>query len=130
MSLSIPIKYNFSDYNIINQYIFSLVINGNNIPENLTFKNIEQNKYSHLIKLGNNIKLKDIKNYKVKISVISNNIINEYELEDDIEHNRKCSIHKNNNIFIEFTQNDNGITLCSCFYIGLDYNRLFVSPPN
>jgi len=125
MSLSIPIKYNFSDFNNITQYIFSLIIN-----DNLTFKNIEHNKYSHLIKLDNNIKLKNIKNYKVHMSIISNNTINDYELEGKIEHNGKCSIHKNNNIFIEFTQNDNGYALCTCFYTGLDYNKLFVSPPN
>jgi hypothetical protein len=125
MSLSIPIKYIFSDFHNINQYIFSLKIN-----DNLTFKNIEHNKYSHLIKLDNNIILKNIKNYKVQMSIVSNNTINDYELEGEIEHNGKCFIHKNNNIFIEFTQNDNGYALCTCFYTGLDYNKLFVSPPN
>jgi hypothetical protein len=121
-SLSIPIK------NIFPQYIFLLTINSNNL--NLIFKNIEFNKYSHLIKLNNNIKLKDIISYKIQISIISNNIINDFELEGDIDHNSNYSTHKNDNIFIEFTQNDNGYALCSCFYTGLDYNRLFVSPPN
>ena len=50
MSLSIPIKYNFSDFNNITQYLFILTIN-----DNLKFKNIENNKYSHLIKLNSNI---------------------------------------------------------------------------
>ena len=125
MSLSIPIKYNFSDFNNITQYIFLLTIN-----DNLKFKNIENNKYSHLIKLDNNIKLKDLKNYNINISVVTNNTVSEFQLEGDIEHNGKCSTHKNKNIYIEFTQNDNGYALCSCFYIGLDYNKLFVSPPN
>jgi len=131
---SIPIKYKnnnhgFSDFNNISQYIFSLTINSKNI-NNMIFKNIENNKYSHLIKLDNQIKLSDIESYKVSVKVLSSNIIFDFELEGEILHTQSSSTERNSDLYIEFTQNENGYTLCTCFYTGLDYNKLFVSPPN
>jgi hypothetical protein len=131
---SIPIKYKnnnhvFSDFNNISQYIFSLTINSKNI-NNIIFKNIENNKYSHLIKLDNQIKLSDIEFYKVSVKVLSSNIIFDFELEGKILHTQSSSTERNSDLYIEFTQNENGYALCTCFYTGLDYNKLFVSPPN
>ena len=39
-------------------------------------------------------------------------------------------VNSASNLYIEFSQNENGYTICTCFYTGLDYNKLFVSPPN
>lgn len=132
--LNIPIKYknnnySFSDFNNITRYIFILTINGEQI-NNLTFKNMENIKYSHLIKLDDKIKLNDIKTYKVQVSIIMNNMISDFELEGDIIHNQSNSTQQNRNLYIEFAQNENGYAICTCFYTGLDYNKLFVSPPN
>jgi hypothetical protein len=142
MVLDIPIKYKnnnndfyknnnygFPDFNNITRYIFILTINGEKI-NNLIFKNMEKIKYSHLIKLDDKIKLNDIKTYKIQVSIIANNIISDFELEGDIMHNQSNSTQNNRNLYIEFTQNENGYALCTCFYTGLDYNKLFVSPPN
>jgi hypothetical protein len=131
---SIPKKYKnnnygFSDFNNDSQYIFSLIINGKKI-NNMTFKNIEDTKYSHLIKLDNQIKLNDIEYYKVSVKILSNNITLDFELEGNIIHNQSNSTECNNNLYIEFSQNETGYAICSCFYTGLDYNKLFVSPPN
>jgi hypothetical protein len=131
---SIPIKYKnnfhgFSDFNNITQYIFSLIINGKQI-NNINFKNIENTKYSYLIKIDDQIKLDDIESYKVSVKVLNNNIISDFDLEGNIIHNHSCSTHSNNNLYIEFAQNEYGYTICTCFYTGLDYNKLFVSPPN
>lgn len=130
----IPKKYNnnfygFSDFKNISQYIFSLIINGNKI-NNINFKNIEDTKYSHLIKIEDQIKLHDIETYKVSVKILANNITSDFELEGNIIHNQSNSTQRDNNLYIEFTQNENGYTICSCFYTGLDYNKLFVSPPN
>jgi len=132
---SIPIKYKnnnhgFSDFNNnIFQYIFSLNINGSKI-NNINFKNIENKKYSHLIKLDDQIKLNDIESYNVSVKILSNNISYDFKLEGSIIHNNSYSSERANNLYIEFTQNENGYAFCSCFYTGLDYNKLFVSPPN
>ena len=121
--------YGFSDFNNVSRYVFSLCINGNKI-NNINFKNIEDCKYSHLIKINDQIKLHDIESYKVSVTVLASNITSSFELEGNIIHNQSCSTQRNNNLYIEFTQNENGYTFCSCFYTGLDYNKLFVSPPN
>jgi len=130
VSLNIPIKYNhnrFSDFNNITQYIFSLSIYG---KKKILFKKIEDTKYSHIIKLDDKIIFYEIEFYKVSVSILANNIKNDFELEGEIKHDQTSSTKKNNNLYIEFSQNENGYTLCSCFYTGLDYNKLFVSPPN
>ena len=121
--------YGFSDFNNISQYIFSLIINGNKI-NNINFKNIEDTKYSHLIKIDDQIKLHDIESYKVSVKILDNNITSDFELEGNITHNQSNSTQRNHNLYIEFTQNENGYAICSCVYTGLDYNKLFVSPPN
>jgi hypothetical protein len=35
-----------------------------------------------------------------------------------------------NQLYIEFTKNSSGYAMCSCFYTGLDQNKIFASPPN
>jgi len=128
----IPIKYKnnkFSDINNNSLYIFSLTINGDNI-NNINFKNIENNKYSHMIKLDNQINLSDIEFYKVSVKVLTNNITIESELNGIISHTQSSSTECNNNLYIEFTQNENGYAICTCFYTDLVHNKLFVSPPN
>jgi hypothetical protein len=131
ITLDIPIKrnnyYHFSDFNNSTQYIFLLNIYG---KKNISFKKIEDNKYSHIITLDDKIKLNNIESYKLSVYVSNNNIDTKFELEGDINHEQTSSTERNNNLYIEFSQNENGDALCTCFYTGLDYNKLFVSPPN
>ena len=133
-SINIPIKHknnyhSFSDFNNKSQYIFLLSIHGNNI-NNIIFKKIEDTKYSHIIKLDDKIKLNDIESYKVSVTVITDHISCDFELEGEIVHQQTSSMDRNSNLYIEFSQNENGYAICTCFYTGLDYNKLFVSPPN
>lgn len=131
----IPINYvqsqhGFSDSNNKNyQYLFELIINGESIGKKY-FRNLEDNKYSHLIKLNHRIKLSDIKNYKVSVSIYPSETASTYELGGDINQNESYSTQRDDNLYIEFTKNDNGFTMCSCFYVGLDHDKLFASPPN
>ena len=131
ITLDIPIKrnnnYYFSDFNNSTQYIFLLNIYG---AKNISFKKIEENKYSHIITIDDKIKLNNIESYKLSVYVSNNNINTNFELEGDINHTQTSSTERNNNLYIEFSQNERGDTLCTCFYTGLDYNKLFVSPPN
>lgn len=126
----IPNMYGFSDSNNdTTRYLFELVINGKTIGKKY-FRNFEDTKYSHLITLNHKIKLNDIQSYKVSVSIYSPDTNNIYELEGYINKNENCSTQKTNNLYIEFTKNDMGYSLCSCFYTGLDYNKIFASPPN
>ena len=121
--------YGFSDSNTnINKYIFELIIKGKNIGIQY-FKNIEDTKYSHLIKLKDNIKLSDINSYVATITIFANEEHINYELEGIINQSESNSTQKSHHMYIEFTKNDIGNTLCSCFYTGLDHNKIFASPP-
>jgi len=135
MTLPININYKRNSYgfsdpsNENNRYLFELIINGQIIGRKY-FGNLEDIKYSHLIKLNHKIKLTSIENYKVSVTIIpsDNNIL--YELEGNINQYESSSTQRSNSLYIEFTKNDIGYAMCSCFYTGLDYNKIFASPPN
>ena len=123
-------NYGYSDFNNnTNKYLFQLFIYGKNIGKKY-FRNLEDNKYSHLIDLYHKINLADIEFYKVSVSTFPSELPTIYNLNGKINQNESSSTQRNDNLYIEFTQNDNGFTICSCFYIGMDHNKIFVSPPN
>ena len=131
----IPIKYakscyGFSDSNNdTSRYLFELVINGQIIGKKY-FRNLEEIKYSHLIKLNHRIKLSDIRSYKASVSIYPSENLQTYELEGEINQDESSSTQRSENLYIEFTKNDIGYTMCSCFYTGMDQNKIFASPPN
>ncbi len=131
----IPINYaksyhGFSDSNNDkSRYLFKLIINGQTIGKKY-FSNLEETKYSHLIKLNHKIKLFDINTYKVTVSILPSEIPLIYELEGEINKEASSSSQRSDNLYIEFTKNDMDYTMCSCFYTGQDQNKIFASPPN
>jgi hypothetical protein len=131
----IPIKYaktthGFSDpNNETSRYLFELVINGQSIGKKY-FRNLEESKYSHLIKLNHKIQLAEINSYKASVSIYPADLPMTYELEGQINKDQSSSTQRSDNIYIEFTKNDMGFAICSCFYTGLDNNKIFASPPN
>lgn len=131
----IPIKYiknnhGFSDSNNdTNRYLFELIIKGKNIGKKY-FRNLENNKYSHLIKLEHHILLSSIDSYKASLKIYPSEIPISSEIEGSIHKELSSSTQSNDDLYIEFTQNDNGYALCSCFYVGLNDNKYFASPPN
>jgi hypothetical protein len=131
----IPIRYvktqhGFSDpNNETTRYLFELIINGETIGKKY-FRNLEENKYSHMIRLPHKIKLTDIRSYKACVSIHPSDLPLSYELEGQINQFESSSTQRSDNIYIEFTKNDMGYAMCSCFYIGLDQNKIFASPPN
>ena len=134
-TMPIPISYaksnhGFSDsHNDTSRYLFELIINGQSIGKKY-FSNIEETKYSHMITIKHKIKLSDIISYKASVSIYPSESIFSYELEGEIDQNHSSSTQRTDTLYIEFTQNDNGYALCSCFYTGLDMNKIFASPPN
>jgi hypothetical protein len=122
--------HGFSDSNNdILQYLFELIIQ-TKFGDIKYFRNLEDNKYSNLIKLEHKIKLNDIKSYKASLSLIPSKNSDICELEGDINQNESSSTNNKNNLYIEFTKNNSGYTLCSCFYTGMDQYQIFASPPN
>ena len=128
ISKPINISHNFGSSDNNNKFQFELYIYGKNIRQKY-FKKIENKNYSDLIKFSDNILLSDIDNYKIKLSVLNyNNVIEEYTIEDTINHNLLNNTHNNGTLYIEFTQNNNGYVLCNYIYFKL--NRMFITPPN
>lgn len=134
-AIPVPIKYTKSCYgfsdsnNDTSKYLFELVINGQTIGKKY-FRNLEDAKYSHLIKLNHKIKLSEIISYKASVSIYPSELVLPYELEGEINQTESSSTQRSDKLYIEFTKNDMGFTMCSCFYIGLDQNKIFASPPN
>jgi len=83
-----------------------------------------------MIRLPHKIKLGDIRSYKASVSIHPSEIPLTYELEGQINQLESSSTQRSDNIYIEFTKNDMGYAMCSCFYTGLDQNKIFASPPN
>ena len=131
----IPIRYakkthGFSDpNNETSRYLFELIINGQSIGKKY-FRNLEEIKYSHLIRLKHQIQLVEINSYKVAVSIYPAELPMTYELEGHISRDESSSTQRSDNLYIEFTKNDMGYAMCSCFYTGLDNNKIFASPPN
>lgn len=125
-SLPLPIhnKNNYGYDQPTNKYIFELYINDSNEK---CIKKIETKSHSKLIKFNEKFRYIDINTFKINISQVSNNNVIDYNLEGHINHELITCTKSNDNIFIEFTKNNNGFTLCSC---SLKNNNIFLSPPN
>ena len=101
----IPIKYakschGFSDSNNdTSRYLFELVINGQSFSKKY-FRNLEETKYSHLIKLNHKIKLSDIKSYKASVSIYPSEVPLTHELEGEINQTESSSTQRSDNLYI------------------------------
>jgi hypothetical protein len=134
-SIPIQIKYSkswhsFSDpNNQIQKYLFELKITlkSNEIRK---FTNLENDKYSTLIFLKHQIKFCDIKKFSISISKLPFESDFNYELSGLINHDQSAYSQKNDNIYIEFSQNSNGFTICNCTFVGMDFSKICISPPN
>jgi len=107
-------------------YIFDLSVVVTN--KRYSFQKIESNKYSNIIESENNISYNDILSFRLIITDLNNQ--NEYIMRGDINHHSNCFSQKDDNIYIEFYQDAHGKTVCTCYFIGINNNTIFVSPPN
>lgn len=128
----IPIKnLRYSFYDPVgpqNKYLFSLelVINDGSKKK---FNKLENNKYSHIIDINDMIDYKTINSFSINVMEIpfTSQI---YSMNGHIEHSLTNFTQKNNNFYIEFSQNNFGNVICTCYFIGIDFNTIFISPPN
>jgi len=134
-SLPIPIKYSkswhsFSDpNNQIIKYLFELRITLIS-DDKKVFRNLESNIHSNLIFLKHKIKFTDIKDFDIIVSKLPFDCSFNYELNGSINQDNTSYSQKNENIYIEFSQNSNGYTICNCSFVGNNFSNIYVSPPN
>jgi hypothetical protein len=138
-TLPIPIKYSkswhsFSDPNSqIQKFLFELkIISKSNTDEiySRVFRNLENDKHSNLIIIKDLIKFSEIQKFIISVSKLPFESEFNYELEGTINHNHSAYSQKNDNIYVEFSQNSNGFTICNCSFIGMDFSKICISPPN
>ena len=112
------------------QCIFDLTIKLKNVNQDINFKELLFSKYCNIISHSNKIKFNMIESYTLNITSKSHynrevySITNNFILSDDIH------IYKNDDIYIEFTQNNEGYINCCTYLKVLDDNRVFITPPN
>ena len=130
----IPINYTKSCYSSShpsapkNIYLFSLELKLNNGTIK-KFNKLENNKYSYIIDVEDEINYKDIKSFNINVIEIPFTS-QSYSMNGMINHDSTNFTQKDENFYIEFSQNNNGDAICTCYFIGVDFNTMFVSPPN
>ena len=139
-TLPIPIKYSkswhsFSDPNSqIQKFLFELKIITKSVDSDdfstKIFRNLENDKHSNLIIIKHLIKFSDIQKFIISVSKLPFESEFNYELEGNINHTHSSYSQKNENIYVEFSQNSNGFTICNCSFIGTDFSKICISPPN
>jgi len=134
-SKPIPINYTKSRYGFrappknTNNNIYELVIFNEN-KEIKYFKKIINNKYCKLIDFSDKILFSDIKKFTISITTTPYHDNNSLFMEGNVDHKLDSYTKNNSYIYIEFTQNSLGYTICNCYKILTDNNKIFVSPPN
>jgi len=108
-----------------NIYCFNLKIITNNTKEK-QFSCYNTKKYANLIKTSHKIEFDDIKAFEVTLSYGDNS----FYLKGNINNTLSSYIEKNDNLFIEFSQDSFGNTICSCYLLNKNINNLCISPPN
>lgn len=134
-SKPMPIKYSNSLYSFsdpgfpLKKYIFELVVyffDGSS----KTFFKIENKQSSSIISLEDEIEYKNITNFKINISQIPIDEDNIYYMEGNIDHSYSFYNQNDDILYIEFSKNDIGNTICSCHFIDMNFNSICASPPN
>ena len=122
--------HSFSNpHNQIQNYLFELNIIMNN-NEQRKFIKLESDKHSNLIFVKDQIKYNNIKTFVIYVKKIPDEYFSNYEMLGNINKDQSYFTKKDENLFIEFSQNSNGFTICNCSFIGIDFNKICVSPPN
>lgn len=133
-SKPIPINYSKSCYSFSdpsapkNKYLFSLElkVKDGSIKK---FNKLENNKYSYIIDVEDDITYDNITNFSINVIEIPFNS-QSYSMNGLIDHSSTNFTQKDDNFYIEFSQNNTGVAICTCYFIGVDFNTMFVSPPN
>ena len=130
----IPITYTKSYHgfseppNSNNRYLFCLEL-GMSDKSIKNFNKIENKKYSYIVEIDDNIKFQQIESFNIYVSEIPF-VGNNYSMFGKIDHDYSTFTQKDENFYIEFSTNNNKDTICTCYFTGVDFDTMFVSPPN
>jgi hypothetical protein len=131
--IPIPIKYSKSWHSFSNpnnqtqNYLFELIIDLNNKDKKI-FIGLESDKHCRLINTKDQIKFDEIKTFRIIVKKIPEEM--NYQMEGKITPEQSFYTQYNENLFIEFSQNSNGYTICNCSFVGSDFFKICASPPN
>ena len=131
MSFPININYEMGKHkNIIKniKYEYKLLLCGETLGI-LCIENETNSKYINLIEPSDKIKLNDIDNFSLNIELNSFDFSYECNIDGIINKENQTSTFINDDIYVEFSSNQNGLTIASCCYKGNDKEKLFISPP-
>jgi hypothetical protein len=111
------------------KYFFDLTINPNSNNKKIFIK-LENGKHTELIEVNDRIKYSDIKDFKLLVTKFPYDTTFNYELKGTINQEQSSYIQRENEIYIEFSQNSAGLTFCRSSFIGFDFSKMCISPPN
>ena len=132
--IQIPKKYVKSNYSFnappsdFTKMLFELEIKINDKIK--TFRNFEESKWTNFININDKILYKELGDFKVSITKIPSVENSTQTFKNKINKNQNSYSTKENDIYIEFTKNDIGYTICNCYYVGINFTDMFISPPN
>ena len=130
MSSIKPINIIFRDdnNNDFTQYIYelTLIMKDNNKK---IFKEICNMKHCKIITFSEMIPFNMIENYNLNITLVKFTT-DIYNINNTFNNDEDMHIFKNDDIYIEFIQNNDKMTSCCCYLKVLDNTRVFITPPN
>jgi hypothetical protein len=123
-------NYSFSNNNN-NKYLFELFINGNNIKKKY-FKKLECSKFCELINQTNEIKLSNIRDFKIVLTLLHSDPYIYYNMEGVISHDKNFTVYNNDILYIEFSKNINDFANCTCIFLQHDnsFNNGIIKTPS
>ena len=131
-SVAIPIRGNKYGYgvprNSPSKYLFELRLKLNN-GETKIVRKIDDNRYTNLLGINDNINYENIQHYSIYVSIITDNIDNTYNTSGYLKTCETFFSNQDNNVYIEFNRLNNGKVQCTCRYVDYDNIGLSISPP-
>jgi hypothetical protein len=130
----IPINYTKSCYSFSDpatpkkNYLFSLEL-GLEDGTLRKFNKIENNNYSYIVDIDDDVVYNNIRSFNIFVTELPFTNTN-YSMTGTINHDSSNFTQKNETFYVEFSQNNNGNAICTCYFMGVDFNTMFVSPPN
>lgn len=134
-SKPIPINYTKSIYgfsspfNFNNKYLFDLTIKFKDKKE-ISFKRLEDKKKSAIINIDDNVEFKNLDTFDLSVTLIPDGIEDSHIMTGKIPHDVTSHIQNDEKLFLEFSQNETGKTICYCYFLGNDIIHYGVTPPN
>ena len=83
-----------------------------------------------MIDIEDNIDYSNISHYKIEITKLPFEESKYFYIDEDFNNQVNSYSKRSEDIYIEFTKNTNDKTICRCYFIGVDFNSIFISPPN